>query len=302
MAEPVSIGSIECVADVGAALGEGPLWDPRAKRLIWVDIKGDRIFRFDPVSGRTEEWSCDGMTSAIGLADAGGYVSAARHGFFLLDLDDAGGGVRRRALADPEADAPGNRFNDGKVDPAGGFWAGTMDDAERETTGAWWRLSPDGAATRLAACFRVTNGPAFDPTRGRVFMTDSARRTIFVAETEGAAPGELGVFRTFGDGDGYPDGMEIDAEGCLWVAFWDGGAVRRFSPDADLLQTVDLPVPRPTSLAFAGADIFVTSARIGLDAAALDAAPLSGALFRIRTDRPIGGPAAYFRAGAILEN
>ena len=127
----------------------------------------------------------------------------------------------------------------------------------------------------------VTNGPAFDPARGKVFLTDSARQSVFMAETDGKSLGVPRPFLQFNKGDGYPDGMTIDAEGYLWIAFWDGWAVRRFSPEGDLVDEIRIPVARPTSIAFGGGRMFVTSASIGLTDAALEAQPLAGALFEV---------------------
>lgn len=285
------LGDIECIAPVGAALGEGPLWDPRINRLLWLDIKGGKVFRLDPETRRTETIAAPGMVSALGLAAGGGYVCVRRDGFARLTIDN--GAARFSALADPEADLPGNRFNDGKVDPKGGFWAGTMDDSEKAASGAWWRLAPDGSATMLDDGYRVANGPAFDAARGRVYITDSARQTIFVADSDGEKLGEKRVFLQFGAGDGYPDGMEVDAEGALWVAFWDGGEVRRFSPDGERLESLTLPVPRPTSLAIVSRRIFITSASVGLSSQQLKLAPLSGGLFAARLARPLGAATSF---------
>lgn len=290
--EPALLEPARCVAPVAARLGEGPLWDPRIAQLLFLDIKGGRLFVHDPERGDTQSFAVDGMVSALGLAADGGYVCAYEGGFARLELD--GDAVRLAPLHDPEPDRPGNRFNDGKVDPRGGFWAGSMDDAERATTGAWWRLDPAGDVGRLLDGFHVTNGPAFDSARGRVYLTDSAAQTVFVAESDGGRLANRRVFLQFGAGDGYPDGMEVDAEGCLWIAFWDGAAVRRLSPDGALLETLPLPVPRPTSVVFAGDRLFITSASIGLDQAALAAAPLSGGVFEARLSRPLSRPPAFY--------
>jgi sugar lactone lactonase YvrE len=220
-----------------------------------------------------------------------------RDGFARLTIEN--GEARIAPLADPEKDVPGNRFNDGKADPLGGFWAGTMDDSEKSVTGAWWRLAPDGAVTKIDTGYHVTNGPAFDPVRGRVFLTDSAKQTVFVADTDGASISNKRVFLQFSEGDGYPDGMEIDNEGCLWIAFWDGWVVRRFSPEGGLLTGVKLPVPRPTSIAFAGDKLFVTSASVGLDEAAKKNAPLSGGLFCIELSHKLGSAVRYFDDTAL---
>ncbi len=292
MIAALEIAKPRCLANLGAVLGEGPLCDPRDGALYSLDIKGGKLFRTDLVTEESHAIPAPGMVSALGLAQSGGLICAMGAGFAHLTI--ANNKASFTSIADPEKHLPGNRFNDGKVDPAGGFWAGTMDNSEAATTGAWWRLALDGAVTKIDDGYRVTNGPAFDAARARVFLTDSARQTVFVAQTDGAAISEKRVFLQFGDGDGYPDGMEVDADGCLWIAFWDGWSVRRYSPDGDLLAEARLPVPRPTSIALAAGKLFVTSASIGLDEKAIDDAPLSGGLFCFDLSRNIDSPVRYF--------
>lgn len=284
MSTPLSVKSIKCIADERALLGEGPIWDPRLSKLLWVDIKGNALFVTDPATEQTRRYEAPDMISALGLADHGGYVCVNRFGFFRLwtEADE----LRLEAISDPESDRAENRFNDGKVDPDGGFWAGTMDDREEEVSGAWWRLGA-GSVSKLAGDFKVTNGPAFDLQNGRVYVTDSAAQTIYMASYDEGAMGALSVFRQFGERDGYPDGMEVDRFGALWVAFWDGGEVRRFSPEGALLDRVTVPVPRPTSIAIVENRLFVTSARIGLEEPDLAQYPLSGGLFAIEFDHAL---------------
>ncbi len=205
---------------------------------------------------------------------------------------------RYKPITDPEAHLPGNRFNDGKVDRAGRFWAGTMDDREEEARGTLYRLDPDLSWSAVDSGYMVTNGPAFSPDGRTMYNTDSARRLIYAFDVdEDGVVGNRRPFARFKDEDGYPDGMTVDAEACLWVAFWDGWCIRRLSPDGELLQTVEIPVEHPTSCAFGGPALdrlFVTSARIGLNENARAVQPLAGALFMIETsvrglaDRPFG--------------
>ncbi|MBV9841788.1 MAG: SMP-30/gluconolactonase/LRE family protein [Sphingomonadaceae bacterium] len=262
-------------------LGEGPVWVEREQALYWVDIKTPLIWRLGADGGAPRHWTPPMRVSAIAPAASGGMIAATAEGFALIDLEAAD----YRIIGNPEPGLPHNRFNDGKVDPAGRFWAGTMDDAEEQATGALYRLASDGQWTQIDAGYRVTNGPAF--ADGVMYHSDSAIRTIYRFPFDDDH--ELGareVFRVFGPKDGHPDGMTTDTEGCLWVAFWDGWAVRRFSPEGDELARIDLPVQRPTSCAFGGADLdrlFVTSARIGLDEEALREQPHAGALFGVET-------------------
>lgn len=283
--------AVHCVAPVAAQLGEGPLWDPRAHRLFWVDIKGGKLFAYDPATNDYESWALGGAVSAIALARSEGFVCACRNGFGRLLFKN--GVPALIPITNPETSLTKNRFNDGKADTAGGFWAGSMDDEENAVTGAWWRLQPDGVAVKLVDQFKITNGPAFDEKRGRVFLTDSAQQVIYVSRTDGARLQELQSFLTFTPGDGYPDGMEIDEEGCLWVAFWDAGVVRRFDPDAVLLEEIAVPAPRPTSLAIVANRLYVTSARIGLTSETLQKYPASGGLFCVELSKPLEAGARY---------
>jgi len=276
---------IGCVSDVGALLGESPVWDERDSCVYWLDIKGRKLFRYSPELGTTRSIPTQVELSAIAPLSGDGFIAAGASGFSKIEISDDG--IDVSPIIDPEADIPGNRFNDGKPDPAGGFWAGTMDDAEQSVTGSWWRLGQDGRVTKLASGFKVTNGPAFDCDGGRVFLTDSARQTVFVADTDGMSLGSMKPFLQFAPRDGFPDGMEVDCEKCLWIAFWDGGCVRRFSPSGELLSQIDLPVPRPTSVTIAPNGLFVTSAKIGLCRSKLRSAHNSGGTFFIESNKDL---------------
>lgn len=283
-----------CLVACEALLGEGPLWDARDDSLWWVDIKAPAIFR-RAADGALSRFVPPMRVGALVPATAGGFVAATEHGFFAAD-PQAG---LYRPLHDPEPELPGNRFNDGKLDREGRFWAGTMDDAEAAATGSLYRLEAGSEPVRVDSGYRVTNGPAFSPAGDLLYHTDSARQIVYAFDLapDCAVSGKRELLR-FGEGDGYPDGMTVDAEGCLWIAFWDGWCIRRFAPDGARLDEIALPVARPTSCAFGGRGLdtlFVTSARIGLDAAALAAQPLAGGLFHLRpgvaglAERPFGG-------------
>tara|TARA_R110002072_G_scaffold73069_10_gene174288 strand:- start:594 stop:1451 length:858 start_codon:yes stop_codon:yes gene_type:complete len=268
--DKVSLSTPQIVWPARAVLGEGPVWDRTSQRLYWIDIKGLTLHRYDPASGARDTWRADEPIGCIDAPDGQGRLLAATRSGFACLTPHPDGTIKRVALASPEIESlPGNRFNDGKRAPDGSFWAGTIDGAESDDTGAWWRFDPSTQkASRLETGYRVTNGPAFDAARARVYLTDSARQRVFVADwVAGGGFENKRVFAQFSEGDGYPDGMQVHDDGSLWIAFWDGACLRRFSPEGALVQAIALPVQRPTSLAFAPeiARVFITSASIGLD-------------------------------------
>ena len=270
--------SVEPVVACAALLGEGPVWDAAGQCLWWVDIKGPALFRRE-MGGRVDRWVPPMRIGAVAPAEGGGLLAATDRGFVSIAPEQA----RYTPLAHPEAHLPGNRANDGKLDRRGRFWAGTMDDAEVSDSGSLYLLEAGSAPRRMDSGYRVLNGPAFSPAGYRLYVTDSARRKIFALDL--APDGSLShkrIFAQFAADDGYPDGMTVDSEGCLWIAFWDGWCVRRMAPDGSRLAEIAMPVQRPTSCTFGGADLstlFITSARIGLDAAALAVQPHAGGLF-----------------------
>lgn len=271
-----------CVADVGAVLGEGPVWVAREQALYWVDIKGRKIFRLDAQGERTT-WETPLRICSLAPRRAGGFIAGTEKGFAAVDLDSN----RFDVFADPEPDLPGNRFNDGKLDRAGRFWAGTMDDLEQAATGSLYRLDPDLAWQRFDEDYKVTNGPAFSRDGSRLYHNDSALQVTFVfdLDTDGV-PANRRVFANYAEGDGYPDGMTVDADDCLWIAFWDGWCVRRYSPEGNCLELIGLPVQKPTSCAFGGPDmrqLYVTSASIGLTEQERSEQPCAGGLFMLDT-------------------
>ena len=274
-----SDSNVLCVADVHAVLGEGPVWVQREQALYWVDIKGRKIFRLK--DNDVAEWLTPMRVGSIAPRAGGGFIAGTDEGIAAIDL----GAGQFQIVANPERSLPDNRFNDGKVDRLGHFWAGTMDDCEREAIGTLYRFEPASEAIPIDGGYRVTNGPAFSPVGDIMYHNDSARQVTYAfdLDDDGIASNRR-TFLQFGDGDGYPDGMTVDAEGCLWIAFWDGWCVRRFSPGGERIATIRMPVARPTSCAFGGVDLdelYITSASIGLDDHALEMQPNAGGLFMV---------------------
>lgn len=283
---------MECVADVRATLGEGPVWVAAEAALYWVDIVKGRLFRI--ASSQTEEIPLARALCSIVPRAGGGYVGGSFDGLVSISRDFA-----LTPLLHPEPDLPDNRFNDGKVDRAGRFWAGTMDHTERSASGSLYRLDAGLACSRVDEGYAVTNGPAFSRDGHTMYHTDSGRQKIYAfdLDAEGNAANRR-VFAQFGEGDGYPDGMTVDADDCLWVAFWDGWCIRRLSPGGERLAEIATPVQRPTSCAFGGAnldELYITSARRDLSSVDLQRQPLAGGLFRFRPG--VGGIAELPFAG-----
>ena len=275
-----TIGAIEVVVAADAELGEGPVWDARSSRLAWVDILSRRILLTDVGTGHTEAIPVPLHVGAVAPRAAGGFVAALQDGFWVV-----GDGPPRRISAIAEA-RPGLRFNDGKCDPAGRFWAGTMAYDQAAGAGALYRLDHDGSVVLVLDGVTVSNGLAWSHDGATMYFIDTPTQGIDALSFE-AATGE-GHYRRqairIPAELGKPDGMTIDEEGGLWVALWGGAAVNRYL-DGRLDRVIRLPVSQPTSCAFGGADLddlYVTSAWEGLAATERQAQPLAGAIFRVR--------------------
>ncbi|MDX3885358.1 MAG: SMP-30/gluconolactonase/LRE family protein [Sphingomonas sp.] len=275
------------VCPVGATLGEGPLWLARDAALWFVDIKEKRVHRFDPDQGMLKSWPAPSQPGWILPIADGGLMVGLQSG---LHRFDPATGTFDPHLA-PEPHLPGNRLNDATVAPDGQLWFGSMDDAENAATGRIYRLAR-GQAQAAAAIDPVviTNGPAFAPDGRTLYHVDTlgGRIHAFAVDDDGA-PGASRLFATIDPADGHPDGPTVDSEGCLWIGLFGGGAVRRYSPAGELMETVRFPVANVTKIAFGGDDLrtaYATTARKGLDECQLAAQPLAGDLFAFRVDAP----------------
>lgn len=264
-----------------ARLGEGPWWDDEAGVLWWVDILNRRVHRFRPDTGEDEFW---GVGDAVGCAIParfGRVLVGLRHAIALLD--PAGGTVE--TLAEVEADRPRNRLNDGRCDARGRLWVGSMSQDEGE--GALYRFDPAGGLRKMETGLTVSNGLGWSPDGHTFYLTDSAAKTIWAYDFDEEA-GEIDRRRVFADlssGDAFPDGLAVDAEGGVWSAQFAGGCIIRFAPDGRETRRITVPVARPSSCAFGGADrrdLFITTASAGMDEEELDRAPESGDLFGFR--------------------
>ncbi|MGP3988842.1 SMP-30/gluconolactonase/LRE family protein [Streptomyces sp. 3N207] len=262
---------VETALQASAELGEGPTWDPAAGRLIWVDILGARVHTFDPATGNRTLMTTEQHVGAAKPRAGGGLVVNLRDGVGLYDADGGFSWLHR----DP---SPGRRGNDAAVAPDGALWAGTMCYDETPGGGTLVRLAPDGTATTVLDDVTVSNGTGWSPDGQRMYYIDTPTRRIDIFDVhEGGAVAGRRPLAGIEEGAGYPDGLTVDADGCVWVALWDGAAVRRYTPEGVLDRVVGLPVQRPTACAFGGAglaDLYITTARVGLN----EPSPQAGSL------------------------
>jgi sugar lactone lactonase YvrE len=290
------VTAAELALDARAELGEGPVWDEETAELVWVDIMAGRVNRVRPADGRISSLEVGQPVGSFALRRQGGLVLAVRDGFALLDP----GAVSLRMVARVEDDIPDNRMNDGKCDPAGRFWAGTMSLDEAPERGALYRLATDLTATRVLDGVTVSNGIDWSPDGRVMYYVDSALPRVDALDFDvasGAATSRRTVI-ALEPGAGTPDGLTVDAEGHIWLCLWDGWEVRRYTADGVLEEVVRLPVSRVTSCVFGGAgfdELYITSASIGLEARARTAQPLAGGIFRCRPGVR-GLPARRFEA------
>lgn len=280
--------SVELALDAQDFLGEGPIWSPKDESLYWVDIKRPAIRRWSPSTGEQQVWMMPSDIGSMALRAQGGMIVALRTGLAFLDMES--GDVT--PICDPEAFVATNRFNDGKCDRQGRFWAGTMDDAGVEYTGALYRIDTDLTCHKMVSDVCCSNGLGWSPDGLTMYYSDTWTYRIdqfdFDPET-----GEISNRRPFAEvppGEGAPDGLVVDADGGLWSARWEGGRVVHYASDGSVDHVIKMPVASPTSFTFGGPDLkdlYLTSAQFGQTAEQLAAAPWAGGLFRIRVD--IGG-------------
>ena len=288
---------VDCVLDARARVGEGAMWDERSGQLWWVDIDAGTLHRFDPESGTDQAWPMPSKIGCFVFREAGGHVVALENGFAFFD--PASGALE--PIADPEPDLPDNRFNDGTPDPAGRFVAGTMPMGERLPVASIWRLDADRSVTRLVDGLRVSNGMAFSPDGKTFYWSDSEAsvQTIWQAGYDPAtgALAERRVFATTFELAGRPDGGTIDADGCYWMAGVGGWQLVRFTPRGEVDRVIEMPVEKPTKIAFGGSDLstlYVTSIGGGLTAGSEARQPHAGGLFALRVPGVQGLPVRRF--------
>lgn len=271
-------------------LGEGPLWDTVKHCLYWVDIERKGFHCLDTHTEKHEFFHVGVKIGCLGLRRAGGLIMATQSGFAIWQENNSS----LEFLGDPEADFPETRFNDGIVDRAGRFWAGSYGRLANHL----YCFTPDQKIHRMESGLKIPNGIGFSPDNTRMYLTDSGHKIIYAYDfdlTSGNISNRQEWVHTH-TRDGEPDGLTVDSRGFIWSARWDGWGVDYYSPDGDLINSISLPVPRPTSITLGGDDLrtlYITSASVDLNPQQIQGAPRFGDLFAIRVDIP-GLPESEF--------
>ncbi|ANE45819.1 hypothetical protein SY83_05350 [Paenibacillus swuensis] len=274
-------------------LGEGPLWDERTGQIYWIDIKRHEIWSYHLEEGTARNYDVGQSIGSFGIREDGTFVCALRQGFFTMDPADG----RLELIAELDSPQPEHRFNDGKCDPTGRFWAGTMPLQDSKPTGTLYRLREDGAIEPRRDGLVCSNGLCWSEDGATMYFIDSPTRVVSAFRfdpSSGNLSDERVVVR-LPEGEGVPDGMTIDREGMLWVAQWDGWKVSRWDPQTgERLAVVHVPAARVTSCIFGSPEfdeLFITTAGISQeDSERAAEQPLAGGLFRAKVNaqgRPI---------------
>ncbi|RIK31411.1 MAG: SMP-30/gluconolaconase/LRE domain protein [Anaerolineae bacterium] len=283
--------NVELMFDAKAALGEGPVWDERTQTLYWVDILNKRIYANGDSLAELDEF-----IGCLAPRVRGGLILAKRFSFWTFDLS----ATSSTFLAAPTDEPATNRFNDGKCDPRGRFLAGTMNLNEKDSTGSLYSFDGESIA-KLLSNVTISNGLTWSPDGKTFYYIDTPTRVVqaFDYDLDTGAIASPRVAVTIPASLGWPDGMTSDSQGNLWIAMWGGAQITKWNPHTgQLLEQIPVPALQTSSCAFGGKhlnELFITSARKGLDDAALEQYPLSGGVFRLETN--IEGLPAFEFAG-----
>lgn len=284
-------------------LGESPFWHPDEAALYWCDIPGKQIHRWLPAAAMHKHWAFESEPGCCAPLPGGELLVAFRDGLFRFDPRN---GKRQRLLA-PPYDVAEERFNDGKADPQGRLWVGTIHE-RREPKGALYRFA-GGRLEPMVRGVTVSNGLGFSPDGATMYRSDTASHRIHALDFDGS-DGSLSRERLFAEFPvkqagqdlatygGRPDGAAVDAEGAYWIAMFEGQRLLRFAPDGRLLQEFPLPVRCATMPCFGGPDLrtlYLTTARLNRPADELAAQPLAGCVLSLRVDVP-GLPVHFAKA------
>jgi sugar lactone lactonase YvrE len=289
---------LDTVTDHRCELGEGPVWDVRTQSICWLDILNGHIHEYSTITRTHKFINVGQMIGSIAITSDGNFIAGLKEGLGFVDRQTG----EVSLFHNPEHHLPKNRFNDGKCDPAGRFWAGTMSLTQEKNKGSLYMVEKDGVVTEKISPVSISNGLAWNMKREEFYFIDTPTREIIAFDFENKT-GKISnprVVIRFADDCGYPDGMTIDAEGKLWIAHWDGWQVSRWDPvSGKQLESIRLPVAKVTSCTFGGSgfgDLYITTAKRELKADELLAQPLAGALFVIKNCGHKGLPPVEYKS------
>lgn len=265
-------------------LGEGPLYKENENSLYWSDIKDKRIYKYDLNSKTVEHFQFTKNIGSFVFTSENKLLATTNEGYEYLDLETK----EISPLINPEEELINNRFNDGKCDAKGRYFAGSMDNNEEKITGSLYCLDKNICEKKEKDLF-ISNGLGWNKNSSKFYLTDSPKRVIYVYDydLETSTMSNKQIFVRIKDEDGYPDGLCLDEEDYIWSAHWAGSKITRYKPDGSIDKIIELPVPNVTSCCFGGKDfktLFITSAQKGLSYEELLASPLSGNTFILETN------------------
>ena len=278
--------NIRAISDVVSDLGEGPIWSPQTNCVTWTDITQNKFHTADLDTGATKSFSAPSMVGAIAHTRGGDYVAATQEGFARVSIDGKFSPLHTFLAADM-------RMNDGKVDPVGRFWAGSMALSFEKNRGSLYVLEKDGSYSPVLHDVTLSNGMGWSPDAAHFYYIDSIPGILKRFDYE-AVHGRISNpvdLITFDTSKGIPDGMSITSDGKIVVALWDGGRVELYEPSGKKISEIKVGVSRPTSCTFGGADgdvLIVTTASQGID---LDIEPLAGKILAVTGTGLSGLPA-----------
>jgi len=283
----VTASPFACVLDIKASLGECPVWSTAEHVLYWVDINAPSLNRFDPATRRNTAMPMPESIGCFALRRSGGFVLALRNGLWLAHAD----GTLECKVADAPYDPAHHRFNDGRCDAAGRFFAGSMNEKRDANSAALLRLDPDFRLAQVLGDIMISNGLAWSPDGRTMYHADTPAHIVRAYDYDAAlgTPSNPRVFAQWTGETDRPDGAAVDSAGNYWSAFYRGGKVVKVSPSGHVLAEYATPSQCPTMCAFGGANLrtlYVTSARQLRDAGELAQLPLSGGIFALAVDTP----------------
>jgi len=275
---------VELVLDAQCGLGEGAIWNYETNRLYWVNITGKMLNIYNPETGENNGLVTGQMIGTVVPSESGKAIVALQNGIYQMDVTTGS----KQLIVNPEEGIAGNRFNDGKCDPAGRFWAGTLSLGGEKGKGALYRIDGDGAATKMVGDVTCSNGIVWSADKTKMYYIDTPTHKVMAYDYNNET-GEIGnpaVAVEIPEEMGVPDGMSIDSDGNLWIALWGGFAISCWNPqNGKLIRKINVPAKNVTSCAFGGdrlETLYITTARQDLNPEELEKFPLSGGLFKVQ--------------------